>query len=182
MNRLYTGIGARAVPTEIYDQMIVLAEFLAINEYTLRSGGALGSDTAFETGCDKKQGKKEIFLPWAKLNGNKSLYTKPTTAALELASTIHPNFKRLSDPVKLYIGRNMHQILGPKLDDPVELVICWTPDGCESHESYNEKTGGTGSAIALASRYYIPIYNLYNPGRYDQVRNDIIDRLYCYAI
>lgn len=182
MNKTYAGIGARATPDEIIQQMIILAEFLGKVEYTLRSGGALGADSAFEQGCDNTQGKKEIFLPWANLNGNKSLYTKPSAAALQLASTIHPNFKNLSDPIKLYIGRNMHQILGLNLDDPVDMVICWTEDGCESHNTYTQKTGGTGSAIALASKHFIPVYNLFNPGQCHQAFNDTVDCLYCYLV
>ena len=54
------------------------------------------------------------------------------------------------------------QILGLELDCPTEFVVCWTPDGCESHLKRTSKTGGTGLAISLASKLGIPIYNLYN--------------------
>ena len=49
-------------------------------------------------------------------------------------------------------------------------VICWTPDGCESHLTRSIKTGGTGTAIAIASTNGIPVFNLKNA--------DAIDRLH----
>jgi len=39
-------------------------------------------------------------------------------------------------------------------------LICWTPDGCESHRYRNRETGGTGTAISIADYHNIKIYNL----------------------
>lgn len=49
-------------------------------------------------------------------------------------------------------SRNCHQILGCDLQSPVDAVICWTPNG--------KIQGGTATAIKLAMKYNIPVFNL----------------------
>jgi hypothetical protein len=159
----YAGIGSRESPTRIIDIMQDFAKLSAEAGHILRSGGADGADTAFEVGCDAGNGKKEIFLPWKGFNKNPSPWFVPTLEAYELASTIHPAYERLRPAAKTLIARNMHQILGVDLKTPVSCVVCWTQDGCESHQTYSIKTGGTGTAIALASKNIIPVFNLKNP-------------------
>lgn len=83
-----------------------------------------------------------------------------------LAKEIHPAYNALSRTAKLLIGRNMHQILGKTLAQPVACVVCWTKDGCESWSSYGRNTGGTGSAIALASHNGAQVFNLYRKDRF----------------
>ena len=72
MKAYYTGIGSRNIPDTYFNLIVVIAEYMAKQGYILRSGGADGSDTAFEIGCDKVNGKKEIYLPWKSFNKNKS--------------------------------------------------------------------------------------------------------------
>jgi len=132
--------------------------------FVLRSGAAHGADTAFESSVG--DGAKEIFLPWRGFNGHTSaLFETPGELhdrATEIAALLHPGWGRLSRGARLLMTRNVHQILGPSLDNPVEFVICWTPDGCESESTRTRATGGTGQAIALASRHNIPVFNLAN--------------------
>lgn len=175
--KAYAGIGSRETPSLILGEMAMFASQAAMN-LILRSGGANGADEAFENGCDNpNQGAKEIYLPWKNFNKNGSTLREISPKAFTLAESVHPHFKYMKRPAKLLIARNMHQILGPNLDDPVEFVICWTKDGCESHETYNpSKTGGTGSAIALASKCNIPVYNLFNQGR-QSAAYEHLDRL-----
>lgn len=171
--KYYAGIGSRETPEDILQRMQSLAYFLSTKRYVLRSGGAEGADTAFETGCDDHGGHKEIFLPWKSFNNNASSFYEPSQQALDLAEVIHPYFAVMKRPSKLLTARNMHQILGEKLDKPVMFVACWTKDGCESHETYDPKiTGGTGSAIALASLKSIPVYNFYNEERFFNLMED----------
>lgn len=161
----YSGIGSRETPPNILKDMEQFA-LMAAQFMLLRSGAADGADTAFETGCIRGTGAKEIFLPWKGFNKNGSILHDVHPKAFEIAATVHPYFQYMRRPVKSLIARNMHQVLGPNLDTPVEFVICWTKDGCESHTTYDpKKTGGTGSAIALASKVEIPVYNLYIPNR-----------------
>lgn len=168
MNRLYTGIGSRKLPNLVIDQMTRFGNLAAKLGWTLRSGAAHGADAAFENGCDFYKGNKEIFLPWKGFNNNNSNLIAPSEEAHKLASEIHPRYDYLSRGAKLLVARNMHQVLGFDLNTPVEFVICWTPDGCESHETYCDTTGGTGTAIALASTRNIPIFNITSEARYQE--------------
>lgn len=165
----YAGIGSRETPAEVMTAMTDLATIVAKAGYTLRSGGADGADTAFEIGCDKVKGNKEIFIPWRGFNKSQSVLYPATPQAHKLASEIHKGYQYLSPAAKNLIARNMHQVLGYSLNTPVKCVVCWTKDGCEDIEHYTTKTGGTGSAIALASTFDIPVFNLKNYGRLQAV-------------
>jgi len=149
----YAGIGSRQTPQEVLSEMHRIGAFLAKRNFILRSGGADGADSAFEQGCCSANGKMEIFLPWRGFNGNKSpLYASVEPKAMMLASSVHPVWSVLSHAAKQLHARNCYQILGQSLDDPVDIVICWTPAGAV--------VGGTATAIVLAERYKIPVYNL----------------------
>jgi len=161
MTNVYAGIGSRKLPEDIKDQMIELGSIAGTKGWTLRSGAARGADSAFEEGCDTVHGKKEIYLPWTGFNNRYDGFKcAPSLMAYKFASAVHPKFDALSIVAKKLIARNMHQILGDFLNDPVDFVICWTPDGCDSSTTYTRHTGGTGSAIALACYLEIPVYNL----------------------
>lgn len=92
---------------------------------------ANGADTALEDGCDHDKGQKEIFLPWKGFNQNDSSLFVVDDRALALANEIHPTYNKLSRTAKLFVGRNMHQVLGKTLTKPVACVVCWTKHGCE---------------------------------------------------
>jgi hypothetical protein len=165
-NFSYAGIGSRRTPPDIIERMQMFAAQAARYGWTLRSGAAQGADSAFELGCDDVGGKKEIFLPWRNFNRHPSNLHQPSSAACKKAMIIHPAWKRLSMPAQMLVSRNMHQVFGEHMIDPVKFVMCWTPDGCESHETYGRQTGGTGTAISAASRAGIPIFNIANPDRF----------------
>lgn len=155
----YAGIGSRKTPQPILDQMEKLSRRLFELGYTLISGGAEGADTAFEKGCS---GKKEIYLPWPgfqKLHGN-GYVSYPSAEAFRVAEAVHPAWGKLKDSVKSLMARNSHQVLGGNLRSPVDFVVCWTEDGCESEMMRTPNTGGTSQAISLADRWGIPVINL----------------------
>lgn len=165
--RAYAGIGSRKTPSDVLKDMEAFAYIAAKHNWMLRSGYAEGADITFERGCDNGQGKKEIFLPWPGFRYNIfSEYLRPTKEAHELAAKVHPAYKKLSHTAKSLVARNMHQILGYDLKSPVQFVVCYTPNGQETMKQYNTKSGGTGSAIALADECGIPVYNLFNKDRY----------------
>ena len=139
--------------------MTKVAERLDARSYRLRSGAANGADAAFEKGSLNR----EIFLPWPGFNGSASPFTGPSGVALTVARVLHPAFDRLSEPAKQLMARNSHQILGPDMDAPSDFVVCWTPDGAETADQRTHLTGGTGQAIALASRWGVPVFNLARP-------------------
>jgi hypothetical protein len=161
--RFYTGIGSRKTPKDVQDKMADLAVYLAKLGYTLRSGGADGADTAFEAGCDIHNGKKEIYLPWKGFNDNPSDIYSISPVAYEIAEQVYGyKWKHLKEPVRKLMSRNIHQVAGKRLDEPSELVICWTPDGCTTGWGRTRLTGGTGQAIEYADTLSVPIFNLYN--------------------
>ena len=171
---IYAGIGSRQTPAYVIDDMVHIGK-LAAGGWILRSGAAQGADAAFEKGCDLQHGEKEIYLPWYNFNDHPSLLTSPSDEALQLASNIHPAYKSLPDPVKRLLARNMHQILGKDLNTPVRCVICWTPNGQLNKKQYTRQSGGTGSAIALASDWDIPVFNLFYPKHFNEAIEYILD-------
>ncbi len=163
---VYAGVGSRQTPDDVLEKMREFAYHAAKRGWVLRSGAAEGADHAFEQGCDDAQGKKEIFLPWPRFNGHQSHLATPSDGAVRVASEIHPTWKFLRKPAQMLVARNMHQVMGPQMREAVVCLVCWTPDGCESFKTYSRATGGTGTAIALASLNNVPIFNLQNTDRY----------------
>jgi hypothetical protein len=161
MAKFYAGIGARKTPRDILQQMTVLGSELYDGGWTLRSGGAVGADKAFE----RFGHRKEIFT------ANSTIPTK----AFEIAEELHPAWNNCKPFVKRLMARNVLQIMGQNLDSPVQFVVCLTLDGCESHATRSHKTGGTGQAISLASLMDIPVHNLFNEGRLIRVRKHITE-------
>lgn len=163
---IYTGVGSRITPPDVLDQMREFGYHAAKRGWRLRSGAAEGADLAFEAGCDDAAGDKEIYLPWPKFNGHHSQFTAPSPAAIRVASELHPAWAFLRHAPRNLCARNMHQVMGSLMNHASNCLVCWTPDGCESYDTYSQKTGGTGTAIALASLNNIPIFNLFNTDRY----------------
>jgi|SRR6056297_204301 len=148
---IYAGIGSRKTPEDICRKMHNAGRAIAKLNGTLRSGGASGADKAFETGCDTINGDKEIYLPYKNFNGNSSpLYGTDKTVRL-FAKKFHPNWNALSSRGHDFMGRNVYQVLGHRLDTPADFILCWTPNG--------DITGGTGQALRIAVAYDIPIFN-----------------------
>lgn len=81
-----------------------------------------------------------------------------------LASQVHPAWDKCNDWARGMHSRNCHQILGYDLKSPVDCVITWTPNG--------NVVGGTATALKLAMKYDIPIFNLGVPDK-KSVLNDI---------
>ena len=155
----YAGVGSRNTPPEVLLLMTGVAHRLAAHGYTLCSGGAPGADLAFERGATTKA----IFLPWHGFQSRPSAAhdtDQPSAEAFRVAALLHPSWDRLSQAAQKLMARNTHQILGADLRSPVDFVVCWTPDGCEAEAARRRTTGGTGQAIALASRWSIPVFNL----------------------
>lgn len=147
----YAGIGSRNCPKEIQVLIVKVAYWLSKKKYVLRSGAAKGSDNAFEFGCDKANGEKEIYLPWKGFNGSSSKLILENPKATEISKKYHTNFNHLKQAAKKLISRDSHQILGLDLESPVEFVICYTKDG--------KGEGGTGQALRIAKDYNIPIFD-----------------------
>lgn len=172
----YAGIGSRRTPPEVLARMRRLARRLAQLGFVLRSGAADGADAAFEAGCDEVQGAKSIWLPWKGFNGHSTDHScYPTPAHEAVAAQVHPVWARLGQGPRKLHSRNVGQCLGEDLATPVAFVLAWTPDGCESEATRTRDTGGTGMAIAIASRHGIPVINLRNPNAMDRLKQLVLD-------
>ena len=169
--RSYAGIGSRETPEIITSLFEEIGAMLAIQGYTLRSGHAKGADQAFERGCDKVGGMKEIYLPWKRFEGSWSNLIVNDGRAFEIAEKFHPNWSRLSEGAKRLQARNSHQILGQELSDPVDFVICWTKNGMGK--------GGTGQALRLAGHYGIPIIDIGKVDKYEIgiIKNAVMEHI-----
>lgn len=163
--KFYAGIGSRETPYLVEPLIEEITRFLGISGYTLRSGGAPGADFMFESYCVHD---KQIYLPWKKFNNNKSnLYIEnmdpiKVAKAKEIAKENHPSWKYLSNGAKNLMTRNTFQVLGEDLKTPVSFIVCWTKGG--------KIQGGTGQALRIAKRNFIPIFNLYNKECLHQIR------------
>lgn len=148
-NKYYTGIGSRKTPQHVLNLMTRVANKLESLGYILRSGGAVGADSAFERGVSNAS-HKQIFLA-----------SDSTPEAEQLASTIHPAWYRCSDYSRKLHGRNCFQVLGKDLKTKSLFVLCWTQDALPK--------GGTATAIRLAQQNGIPVYNLANSKVYERL-------------
>lgn len=163
--KYYTSVGSRECPKSIADRFVEVCKRLANENYILRSGGADGIDSYSEFGCDLGCGEKEIYLPFKGFNQNESFLhldneeifgIEILEKSLNLVKDIHPAFDKLTKTSCLLHQRNIHQILGQDLQTPSEFVICYTWNG--------KAVGGTATAMNLAKRLGIPVYNFYNDG------------------
>lgn len=158
----YAGIGSRTAPPETLRLMARLAHRLEQHGYTLLSGGAPGADQAYESGVEDPR-HAEIYVPWRGFQGRSPCFShteQPSDEAFQVAALLHPAWGALSPAARKLMARNSHQVLGATLRAPVDFVVCWTPDGCESAAERSRRTGGTGQVIALADRFGIPVLNL----------------------
>ncbi|MBA2726515.1 MAG: hypothetical protein H0U53_11035 [Actinobacteria bacterium] len=174
--KAYAGIGSRSTPELVLLDMQAFAVRLSYLGFTLRSGGAEGADTAFEKGAldARRHGDKrelslpEIYLPWAKFGNRPSidistLRTQPQAEAFAIAGQFHPAWARCSGAAQRLHARNVHQILGPDVTDPIlsKFVICWTKDGMGG--------GGTGQALRIAKHYGVPTFDLARQADVDRI-------------
>lgn len=160
----YTGIGSRESPQNILNFMTVIAQWLYNRNFILRSGGTDGADTAFEKGAGNK---KEIYLPWKGFNNNSSfLYTIPKDA-FEIASKVHPAWNKCSSTAKKLHARNVLQVWGKDLHTFSKFVVCWTKGG--------KPVGGTATAIKLAEKVGIPVFNLAIKNHREKIKKRILE-------
>ena len=159
VQKYYTGVGSRQTPENVLALMTLTADLLEQSGYILRSGGALGADTAFEQGVRDQRNKQIYYAEQA------------SPAAMEIAAKYHPAWHHCKPYARKLHGRNSFQVLGFDLNAPSEFLICWTPDGCIRHIDRSIQTGGTGTAISIAEAHGVSIINLQHPEQYNTLMN-----------
>lgn len=148
----YAGVGSRKAPQDMLDMGCNIGYQLALLNYILQSGGAPGMDKHFELGCDKAQGKKNIF------------YARDATSeAITMARTLlgDRHWNNMGQYAQMLHARNCFQVLGKDLNTPVKFLICWAEPDLGTYGGLTPK-GGTRTAWRLAMEYDIPCYNLYS--------------------
>ena len=129
---IYAGIGSRATPSTVLEQMTVMAAWLARRGLHLHTGGAAGADAAFSAGAPP--GRRTLFLPWPGYRGCGGPDCHTLTAdemdrCLAIASALHPAWHRCSHAVRRLHARNAAILLGADTTSPVSAVVCWTVGG-----------------------------------------------------
>jgi hypothetical protein len=94
-----------------------------------------------------------------------------------MAAETHPKWESLGGGARSLHARNVHQVLGEDLRTPSEFVVCWTPDGCETEAERSKETGGTATAIVIAYRHNIPVYNMAKFGSCSRLLSRLLSRL-----
>ncbi len=168
MQRYWTGVGSSTTPPDVQQTQTKIGECLARAGLILLSGGAVGSDSAFERGVGDKH---LIFYGNTRhktLHGYASIPRGAGRVLIEdgpLAQRAEQIVQHVLEPdhwrnitrnpfVRNLIRRNVFQVLGPQLNTPTEFLVCWAkPEGDSIH-------GGTKSAYELARLLGIPTYNL----------------------
>lgn len=160
----FAGIGARVTPKPVLSVMTETGGLLGELGIGLRSGGAIGADSAFHEGAMATAASSEIFL------------TKPNPQIPDGIIELDPVFMRIAlnyhpapdyftkpppgeewrrDGAHKLMARNGCQIFGRDFTNPSNLVICYTEGG--------KAGGGTGQAIRLADSIGIPVIDLGKP-------------------
>jgi hypothetical protein len=173
---MFSGVGSRETPEIFKFFMASISYILGCKGYGLRSGRAKGSDHFFEIGVPNHMAAKaEIYLPRANFGQRthcRSVEVTDSKALMEAMwiidkNRIHENWQNLINQkggefsVSAHT-RNVFQGLGlvPHVTNPSKFLICWTTCGSKTFEETSEITGGTRTAIRLASIYGIPVFNL----------------------
>lgn len=155
MQIFITVTGSRRTPDHILNYLSRLSCRLQSVGITVRTGDAVGADSSARS-CDS------LIEVYAARDG------ELRTDAHTLAAKYHGAWDRCGMYARNLHARNCFQVAGRDLSNPVlsECVICWTPDGCETHAARSVATGDTGTVISIAeAEFHIPVFNLYNDGR-----------------
>lgn len=177
LNLHYTGVGSRETPNDILKLMNQVAYRMAELGYTGRSGSAAGADAAFEQGYFEYQNFKatkntlanfEAYLPWkgfSDITEDRVHIVTPNLnnyqEACDIAATIHPIYHKLKRGAKALHTRNVYQVLGLDLNTPSKVLFCYAQPTYNKQGELTGVKGGTDTAVQLAMRHGIKIYNFY---------------------
>ena len=140
--------------------LIQVGRGLARNGFTLRSGGARGSDSLWEYGARTGEARPGEGLPEPEIY---RVEPPPPEWAFSLVQEFVDS-KHTWGTFPVYkrglLARNMQQILGRDGNSPSMWVLYWT----EAEGFDTPAAGGTRYALRCAAKYGIPMLNLGRPG------------------
>ena len=159
MSNVFTGIGGRLIGSNHINLLYKIACLLEQDGWRCRTGDASGSDSVFRDAYIPNPMNIYVFSARAV---QVDLYGTADRAR-EIMYKYHPNpdAVRRSKFSEYLLTRDVYQVLGPSLEDPSKIVICYTEEG--------KLKGGTAMAIRIANAYGIPVLNIGNPKHYNAV-------------
>lgn len=155
----------------------------------LRSGGALGADSAFYDSLSAPEHFSQIFVTSKVSRCNyfnpqiiygqsfDSLYRQAMRLIMD--NRLHKKWENCSQVALDLHNRNVFQVLGLDLQTPSEFVLCWTPNGEKTYAETGPLTGGTGTAINTAAINNIPVFNLANEVDFIFTLEFILKNIHC---
>lgn len=173
----WSGIGSRRCKDQtILSTMTHFAEVVAYHKLTMRSGAAIGPDTAFENGTPPEQ--REIYLPNKEFENRdlryaivpKDLDIMVWMKAGMIAEQFHDAGRHMDGNLRSLMTRNVYQVLGPKLRTPSKFVLCDAPEIIFDEDGLvKDVDGGTGQAVRVAYSRNIPVFVMSIPEHMAQV-------------
>lgn len=176
MKIIVTGIGSREIDETGKARVTEIAKMMDAKGFILRSGGAPGADTVFEANMSQK----EIYLPWKGFGEREGREATSfdivgvDSKAINIAKEIHPHWNAVTSGGAKLLGRDVYQVLGATLDMPSSLCVCWTKDGAKTEKESSKATGGSRTAIVLADRNHIPVFNLKLDADYEALKKILV--------
>lgn len=139
--------------------MTITAKYLDEIGYTLRSGGAVGSDFCFEIGATEP----DVYVVNSKVvpNSKHKGIVPDLEAYRDVVKQCCLHYNRISSQyAKDLHTRNICQVIGHDPNNIIksDFLLCYTDKG--------EYVGGTTTAIRCAERFDIPIFNF---GKYEML-------------
>lgn len=154
----YAGIGSRQTPADVLQLMSRVAGIFARRSWMLHTGGAEGADAASEAGARAAGGAVAVFVAH---DVQRSKMPDLFDALMATVDRYHPAPHALTPFARRLHARNAQIILGARLTDPVDFVLCWTPGA--------RGAGGTGQGIRIARAHQIPVFDLGDPNTYQEI-------------
>lgn len=183
-NKIYTGVGSRQTPDNQQQLLTNTAKKLDLYGFTLRSGHADGADLAFERGSKKK----EVYVPWKSFNNHNEYFPTFSDELYDYTEQLynehkdHSEFGNIKDPVQKLMMRNVYQVLGSDINNPVpsDFLICFADE-----DEKGNPVGGTGFTVYIAKKNNVPIFNINNLDDFNNLKKVMTclkyDKLLSYA-
>jgi O-acetyl-ADP-ribose deacetylase (regulator of RNase III) len=163
----FAGVGSRETPEPVLALMREVGALLSDEGWILRTGEAVGADSAFRAGVEMTGSQGEIFTIKKRPDIPGSVFDlRPVH--LRMLNSVHPKPEALSVSGRKLMARNGSQVFGTDFREPSDLVICWTVGG--------KGGGGTGQAIRLARTVGIPVLDLGRPEHAGMGAGEVVAR------
>lgn len=178
----YTGVGSREIPHDIFVRMMMFGYMACKDGALLRSGKAIGSDTAFQLGHEMylrqypQEDKRMEIYTVNDYPDNRTYLTSACdiegrdtpafqTFCIKKCKEIHPLKHKLKGKALQLHARNILQVVGQYCNEPSDMCVYFT-----SEDQYGNLIGGTATAAKYSAEIGVPSYNILTDKGDDRVR------------